>query len=189
VKTSIDPPKPSLPVAYSCAWILNETEGARGFHEVSSGATEIDQAGHGKHRELTVMKRSSNLHPGLNFYMEIDAITIWETGDSWTRTCSNQTGTEVCDCKYLPVSGDMPHQDPRGWSFVGEATIDGEPCINWLVAPSHVWSVSKAKPNLLLRAAETGGSNDPIDQSFSKYVLEAPLPSRWLVPTAWNCSK
>jgi hypothetical protein len=112
-------------------------------------------------------------------------------GGSWTRTCSNQTSTKVCDCEYLTVSGDPPwaHQDPRGWTFDGEATIDGEPCTNWLVAPSIVWSVSNAKPNLLLRAVLTGGPGGESEQSFYKYLLEPPHQSRWIVPTAWNCSK
>jgi len=81
-----------MPEAYTAIWDLKEGPDLVGLVVVSTGSTEIDHAGLGKQRELTVLERESQLFPGRTFHMEVECITNWGAGDMWTRTCSNQTG-------------------------------------------------------------------------------------------------
>jgi hypothetical protein len=193
IASSPSVPTPVLPAAYSCIWNLTEGADVAGLVVVSSGSTEIDPAGKGKGRELTVLKRKSDLFPGRTFHMEVEAISNYDSGDLWTRTCSNQTAVEVCNCVYTPLSGSIPPpQNPSDWSYVGETTVNGEACTQWQVSvnPPITWTISKATPNLLIQASLTEGT--PVEltvQDFGKYVLAPPAPSRWVLPASWNCSK
>lgn len=104
-RTRSQAPTPVLPPGYSCVWNLTEGPDVAGLVVVSSGSTEIDQAGRGKQRELTVLERKSQLFPGRTFHMEVESITNYDMGGMWTRTCSNQTGREVrIQARFFSIS-------------------------------------------------------------------------------------
>ena len=181
---TVDPPKPQFPGAFSVAWNLTEGREGASMALVSSGSTELDDAGSGRQRETTLLQRNSQLHPGLTYHYVVDAISDWAAGDSWTRTCTNQTAVELCSCLHTPLSGRIPYSRSPAMSYAGDALVGGVLCHRWQISADIVWTVTVgAAPNLLVQAVQTGP--EVAAQDFGCYVLAAPNPSRWDVPIGW----
>ena len=180
-----EPPNPQFPGAFTVAWNLTEGTGAGSMALESSGSTELDDAGSGRQRVRTLLQRSSHLHPGLTYHYVIDAISDWAAGGSYTRTCTNQTGAELCGCVHAPLSGRIPYSRSPAASYAGTATVGGVPCYRWQLNAAIVWTATAGPaPNLLVDAL-LADSSGLAEQAFGTYALGAPDPSRWVVPAEW----
>lgn len=181
---AVDPPKPQFPGAFTVAWNLTEGKEGASMALVSSGSTELDDAGSGRQRETTVLQRNSQLHPGRTYYFVVDAISDWAAGDSWTRTCTNQTAVELCSCLHTPLSGRIPYSRSPAVSYAGDVLAGGALCHLWQISADIVWAVTVgAAPNLVVQAVLTGPEVSA--QDYSGYVLAPPNISRWNVPVEW----
>lgn len=175
-----DPPTPDLADAFSCIYNLSTVGG--GISQGGDGSVQIDSAGKGKQRTMTaVFTRSA----AMSFDMVIENIQDFVSGNSWTRTCSNMTGTTSCSCSRSDLSGHMVYQDTSDWDYVGEATIDGELCTQWLSTGANYF-VTKNKP-FLIRKMLTKASGRTTTETMGNYTLGPPPPSTWAPPSDWDC--
>ena len=99
-----DPPKPQLPGAYSVMWNLTEGKDAGGMVLESHGTTEVDDAGQGKQREVTILNRTSQLHPGKTYHFVVDCISDWAAGKTLHLPCAPTAFVT----KTLPLASVIP---------------------------------------------------------------------------------
>jgi hypothetical protein len=198
-----DPPNPELPGTFSCKLNLTQyidPSGPSGmtFDSHGSGSIQMDAAGRGKSRIHLNLTTVTTLPAGTSVSV-ISNITDYVAGASWQQMCTSAAGGPmVCNCVHSKVTGHLADesQNTSGWSYVGDATIAGEPCTEWLASTPGTgpatpdvtanYFVTKAHPPVLRKSLGNFTGNT-MEETMNGYVLGPPPPSTWAPPPEWKC--
>lgn len=190
-----DPPKPSLESTFTAKSTLtlhSETlkENGSGTGSVALDASTAAASKERVQSSLTLTIQVPGVGPML-VVSNTDMINDYGSGDGWTHMCTNATGGPLkCTCAATPVTGGNPIQNTSGWSYVGEATVNGVQCTQWLDDANNQLFVSEAAPGSqeIVRVESHSGGMD-IEQTFGTYTTGPLPPATFVPPPEWDCPK